>query len=140
MPLPGCPTVRTLEELEPYARRYRFAKFSTHFVPPERIERVRAFCAGRFSVCDMQFNTFEFSPIGIDKGTGIRCALEHLGHGRERTYGFGDSENDLAMAPAVETFVAMGNALPQVKAAAAFVSDHARDDGVAHALARLGLV
>lgn len=139
-PFPGCPTAHTLEEFEPYARRYRFAKFCTHYVAPEVIEHVRPFCAGSFSVCDMQFNTYEFSPLGIDKGAGIRTVLEYLGHGPERTFGFGDSENDLSMAGAVETFVAMGNALPQVKAAAAYVTDEVRSDGVAKALAHFGLV
>ena len=83
---------------------------------------------------------FEFSLKGIDKGTGIACALAHMGHGRANTFAFGDSENDLSMAPAVETFVAMGNALPGVKAAADYVTDSVQNDGVATALARFGLL
>ena len=139
-PFPGCPTVRSVEEFEPYARKYRFAKFCTHFVPAETIERIRPLLEDNFSICDMQFNTYEFSPLGVDKGAGIREALAHLGHGPARTFGFGDSENDLAMVDAVETFVAMGNALPRVKKAAAYVTDDVRDDGVVTALSHFGLV
>ena len=44
------------------------------------------------------------------------------------------------MARAVETFVAMGNALPGVKAAADYVTDDVRNDGVVSALAHFGLI
>ncbi len=44
------------------------------------------------------------------------------------------------MAPAVETFVAMGNALPGVKARADYVTDDAAHDGVATGLAHFGLI
>lgn len=44
------------------------------------------------------------------------------------------------MAGAVETFVAMGNALPSVKAAADYVTLSAADDGVPAGLAHFGLI
>ena len=60
--------------------------------------------------------------------------------GLEGTFAFGDSENDLPMAGAVETFVAMGNALPSVKDRAAYVTDSVEDDGVVSALEHFGLI
>ena len=60
--------------------------------------------------------------------------------GSWRTYAFGDSENDLPMLRAVDVPVAMGNALPRVKAMAAYVTDRVEQDGVATGLAHLGLI
>ena len=70
----------------------------------------------------------------------MRRALESLGCGIEGTFAFGDSENDLPMTDAVETFVAMGNALPAVKARAAYVTSSEQDDGVVSALEHFGLL
>ncbi|MFR2030925.1 MAG: HAD family hydrolase [Collinsella sp.] len=62
-------------------------------------------------------------PQGIDKGVGVARALEYLGRtDNARTFGFGDSGNDLGMLAAVETAVAMGNAMPEVKAVADYVT------------------
>lgn len=59
----------------------------------------------------------ELSPKGLDKGVGVARALEYLGCSRNaRTFGFGDSGNDLGILAAVEMAVAMGNAMPEVKA------------------------
>ena len=55
-------------------------------------------------------------------------------------YGFGDSENDGSMLSAVDVAVAMGNALPAVRASADYVTDPVWDDGVATALEAFGLV
>ena len=101
---------------------------------------LRAFVEEHFTICDLQGGVYECSLKGVDKGTGIEAALRFLNHGRERTFAFGDSENDLSMAPAVETFVAMGNALPQVKEVADYVTLSAADDGVPAGLAHFGLI
>ena len=44
------------------------------------------------------------------------------------------------MLRAVDVPVAMGNALPQVKAMAAYVTDRVEQDGVATGLAHFGLI
>lgn len=81
----------------------------------------------------------ELSPKGIDKG--VARALEYLGRaGNERTFGFGDSGNDLGMLAAVETAVAMGNAMPEVKAVADYVTDDVAHDGTVTAMRHFGLI
>lgn len=83
----------------------------------------------------------ELSPRGIDKGVGVARALEYLGRtGNARTFGFGDSGNDLGMLAAVETAVAMGNAMPEVKAAADYVTDDVAHDGTVTAIRHFGLI
>lgn len=120
--------------------RHSFCKFCVSDVTLDDIAPVREFCERYFTVCDLQYSTYEFSLVGVDKGTAIDVALERLGHGCERTFAFGDSENDLSMADHVETFVAMGNALPGVKARADYVTDSAADDGVVTGLEHFGLI
>lgn len=83
----------------------------------------------------------ELSPKGIDKGVGVARALEYLGReGNARTFGFGDSGNDLGMLAAVETAVAMGNAMPEVKALADYVTDDVAHDGTVTAMRHFGLI
>ena len=66
--------------------------------------------------------------------------LELEGREVAGTFAFGDSENDLPMFDAVETKVAMGNAMPVLKERADYVTDHVKDDGVVHALRHFGLI
>lgn len=133
-------TLRTMEEFEPLARKFGIVKFCMRNPEASRLERVLPFCLEHYTVCDLQGGVLEFSLRGVDKAAGIACALEALGRGRANTYAFGDSENDLSMVDAVETFVAMGNALPNVKERAAYVTDSVDDDGVATGLAHFGLI
>lgn len=72
---------------------------------------------------------------------GVARALEYLGRaGNARTFGFGDSGNDLGMLAAVETAVAMGNAMPEVKAVADYVTDDVAHDGTVTAMQHFGLI
>lgn len=135
----GSVVARDLAGVERALERCRFCKFCVSGVSREGLGAVREFCERHYTICDLQYDTLEFSLRGVDKGSAIEAVLAHLGHGRERTYAFGDSENDLSMARAVETFVAMGNALPLVKERADYVTDSAADDGVATALAHFDL-
>lgn len=79
------------------------------------------------------------SPKGIDKGVGL--ARAYLGRtGNAHTFGFGDSGNDLGMLAAVETAVAMDNAMPEVKALADYVTDDVAHDGTVTAMQHFGLI
>ncbi len=94
-----------------------------------------------FELCNTGGQNRELSPKGIDKGVGVARALEYLGRtGNARTFGFGDSGNDLGMLTAVETAVAMGNAMPEVKAVADYVTDDVAHDGTVTAMQHFGLI
>ena len=101
---------------------------------------LRDFIDEHFTLCDLQGGVFELSLIGVDKGTGIEAALAHLGRGVKDTFAFGDSENDLPMRGAVDTFVAKGNALENVREVADYVTGTAAEEGVPAALERFGLI
>ena len=89
---------------------------------------------------DLGLGAGETGMKGVDKAYGVRRVLDRLGRGTERTFAFGDSENDLPMLDAVETAVAMGNAMEVVKQRADYVTDPVADDGVVSGLAHFGLI
>ena len=136
----GVDVVHAPAELAPLLRERPFSKFCSHGTTLAALAPVLPFCREHFTVADMQHGSFEFSLRGVDKGSGIRAALDALGLGVAGSFAFGDPENDLPMAPAVETFVALGNALPSVRERAAYVAPSVRDDGVPAALRHFGLI
>ncbi|MCV7082142.1 HAD hydrolase family protein [Mycolicibacterium insubricum] len=79
----------------------------------------------------------EVVPHGISKATGVAAigALDGIDAGRVLT--FGDMPNDIAMLTWAGHGVAMGNAHPEVKAAADEVTATNRDNGLAVVLERL---
>lgn len=99
------------------------------------------FIEREFELCNTGGQNRELSPKGIDKGVGLARALAYLGRtGNARTFGFGDSGNDLGMLAAVETAVAMDNAMPEVKALADYVTDDVAHDGTVTAMQHFGLI
>ncbi|MFF0508205.1 HAD family hydrolase [Streptomyces fimicarius] len=81
--------------------------------------------------------TVELAPRGVDKGTGLAVAAELLEIGAERTIAFGDMPNDLPMFAGSGHRVAMGNAHPELRAAADEVTLSNAEDGVAVVLERV---
>lgn len=79
-------------------------------------------------------------PAEGGKALGIQKVLEHYGIAREQTMAFGDGENDLDMFGAVGCAVAMGNAVPEAKAAADYVTLEVDRHGIAAALKHFGLI
>lgn len=137
--IPNVATVHSLAELRA-ASTMRFNKFSYEGDAKDKIMQAKDFLAEHFVDYDLGLGVGEMCLKGVDKGTGIARTLELLGHSHESTYGFGDSENDLPMLRAVDMPVAMGNALPSVKAAARYITDSVEDDGVVTALEHFGLI
>lgn len=74
---------------------------------------------------------------GVDKGHGVRALCAHFGIPLEATAAFGDGGNDIPMLRTAGTGVAMGNANPEVKAVADYVTTAVDDGGIANALRHL---
>lgn len=79
-------------------------------------------------------------PATGGKALGIEKILEHYGIDKADTMAFGDGENDLDMFEAVGFSVAMGNAVPQLRAVADYVTEAVDDDGITKALHHFGLI
>lgn len=82
---------------------------------------------------------FEALAPGGAKGCALRRLTERLGFTPEEVMAIGDNNNDLDMLRYAGTAVAMANATPEARAAAHFVTTANTADGVAHALAYVGL-
>lgn len=74
------------------------------------------------------------------KARGITDALAFFGLNIENAMAFGDGLNDIEMFETVGFAVAMGNAEPELKAIADFVTKEIQDDGILYALEVLGVI
>lgn len=121
--------------------RLRVGKVCINACDLARVANDDGFIDREFELCNTGGQNRELSPKGIDKGVGVARALEYLGRtGNARTFGFGDSGNDLGMLAAVETAAAMGNAMPEVKTLADYVTDDVAHDGTVTAMQHFGLI
>jgi Cof subfamily protein (haloacid dehalogenase superfamily) len=78
----------------------------------------------------------EIVPLGTSKATGVEELARPLGIGSDEVVAFGDMPNDIPMLLWAGLGVAMGNAHPEVLAAADEVTAPNSDDGVARVLER----
>jgi len=80
----------------------------------------------------------------VSEGVSKAHALEQVAHmlniPLSDIIAFGDGENDLEIVKMAGVGVAMGNAMPEVLAAADLVTKSNNDDGIYYALLELGLV
>lgn len=79
----------------------------------------------------------EFVHPNVSKGNAVKMLTEELGIKKEEVMCIGDNENDLSMIQFAGCGVAMGNAIPEVKAAADFQTLTNNENGVAHAIEKL---
>jgi hydroxymethylpyrimidine pyrophosphatase-like HAD family hydrolase/energy-coupling factor transporter ATP-binding protein EcfA2 len=69
-------------------------------------------------------------PSGVNKATGLKCALSDLQLSPHNTVGVGDAENDHVFLSLCECSVAVANALPALKQRADFVTSASHGQGV----------
>ncbi len=75
-------------------------------------------------------------PAGVNKESGLRAALAELEVSPRNVVAVGDAENDFAFLNLCGMPVAVGNALPRLKEAAALVTQGERGEGVAELVNR----
>jgi hydroxymethylpyrimidine pyrophosphatase-like HAD family hydrolase len=76
-------------------------------------------------------------PSGVNKGTGLRAALDELGLSPHNVVGIGDAENDHGFLELCECAVAVADALPAVRRRAHLVTAGASSEGVIELVGRL---
>ncbi|MDO4940277.1 MAG: HAD-IIB family hydrolase [Erysipelotrichaceae bacterium] len=85
-------------------------------------------------IVNMQIHNRELSCdcniLGIDKGTGVKRAIEYLNISHENTYAFGDALNDLGMLNAVNHPVVMANGSEEIKKYGFALTDDVIEDGI----------
>ena len=82
----------------------------------------------------------ELTAAGVTKATGVQTVLDMYDADLSDSYVFGDSCNDISMLRMCPNSTAMGNGSEEVKKAAAYVTGHCDDDGIANALKHFGLI
>ena len=85
------------------------------------------------------YHNLEFTKAGVTKGNGLRLLCSHLGVDIRETLACGDTQNDIDILKTAAIGVAMGNALPEVKEIADFVTRSNENSGVAHAIRTFAL-
>lgn len=79
----------------------------------------------------------EANPKNNSKTTAMETVLKNLDIPKSQSIAVGDSINDIGMLTNAGIAAAMGNASPEVKEIADFVSTDCRENGVAYALEKL---
>lgn len=82
-------------------------------------------------------SNIELNAASANKGDALLALCAALGIAPEETLAFGDGTNDISMLRAAGIGVAMGNAVPEVKAAADMLTGSNNSAGVAQAMLRL---
>ena len=98
----------------------------------------------KFQLNDMEViasevNAIEFNAKNVSKGNALDFLGKELDITKDEMMAVGDQSNDLSMLNYVKYSVAMGNAIPEVKQAAHYLTDDNDHDGVAHIVQRLVL-
>jgi 5-amino-6-(5-phospho-D-ribitylamino)uracil phosphatase len=76
---------------------------------------------------------------GVSKKTALEALLKHLDISADQVMSIGDGLNDLPIITAAGLGIAMGNAIPEVKAVAQYITDDVDHDGVAKAIKKFVL-
>jgi hypothetical protein len=108
------------------------------FMRPLALKLMREF-SGAVTVIQSGSNTtwgVEVYVAGVDKLLGLQTIASRIGVKREEIVAIGDHVNDLAMLKWSGVGVAMGNALPEIREAADWITADVTRDGVARAIER----
>ncbi|MDR2660810.1 MAG: sugar-phosphatase [Lactobacillaceae bacterium] len=105
---------------------------------PEKIEKTLPLIPATFK---QEFNVMKSAPVFIEfikktvsKGLALQQLAEKLKIDISQTMAIGDQGNDLSMLEKAGVSVAMGNAIPELKQIADFVTKTNDEDGVAYAI------
>lgn len=82
----------------------------------------------------------DFTAKGISKAKGLADIASCRGFDISETMAFGDGGNDLSIIRAAGIGVAMGNANPELKEAADYITASVDEDGVSKALRHFGVI
>lgn len=124
-----------LEQPEDFLETVNFDMYKCFMTgKPERAavleKELREKCGDKADIYRSDPFFIEIMPRNVDKGTSMGRLLEILGAEWKNTVCCGDGYNDIPMIKLAGTGVAMGNAQPEVKAAADFVTLSNEEDGL----------
>lgn len=101
-----------------------------------RVAALNEHFAGKLQAMRSNAHYVEIVQNGVSKAAGVKKLANILGVAIEDTMAIGDGDNDLPMLKAAGHSVAMGNAVPAVKAACEYETGTCSDNGLAQAIYR----
>ena len=103
-------------------------------LPTELFERIKVDCPNSTVYLSDKGRTMQLAPKGMSKFVAIENLRLQLGLEKDEIAVFGDDVNDIEMLRNYPNSVAMGNAVPEVKAIARYETKANIEDGIAYAL------
>lgn len=115
--------------------------FRADDTPFPTLERLREALGDQvaYVIWEGPWSFVEVLPLGTSKAAALEWLAARLGVAREEVLAVGDERNDIEMLAWAGTGVAMGNAHPEVKAVADWVTAPVEEDGCALAIERFVL-
>lgn len=120
----GCPYDKIFAYTDRESKKEEFFDFLTDYM----------------EILDRGDNTYECIVKGYSKGTIIDYILHYFNLGRERSYVFGDSSNDLAMFQYAAHGIAMGKHDKVLDPYTEYVAPKVEEEGIWQAMKHLGLI
>ena len=116
---------------------YKIFLFSADFAGLRKLEPVLS-KNPRIAVASSFVDNLEITDVRAQKGPVLKSYIESLGYTMDEVLVLGDSMNDYSMLSMdFGATVAMGNAMPEVKKAAKYVTKTNEEAGVAYVINRL---
>lgn len=111
--------------------------------PPDLCQAVQETARQRFGdslyITSSRPHLLEFMHPEASKGAALTCLATRLGIKKEEIMAVGDNYNDIKLLEAAGLKIAMGNAVPELKALADYVTANCEEDGVALAIEKFVL-
>ena len=126
------------DNVEDFIENNNIVKVIIYFDDVKRAAKISKMMKTRFAdvvyVVRGSDRAVEFCIKGINKSTGILKILESMKLSPDNLVAIGDSENDIEMLKLANLGIAMGNALPEVKAISDEITKNNNDHGIEHAI------
>lgn len=119
----------------------RINKLTFFYDHDEDYDFLKAHLSSRFELAKhIRYHFTDATPVGVDKGSGIRTMMDALGIPIQSTYAFGDGDNDVSMIKTVGTGIVMGRHYKGLDPYAAFTTDTVAENGIYNGCKKLGLI
>ena len=100
----------------------------------EVVDKIPETISDKYTIVRSEPFFLEFLHKSVNKGTGVAALAEKLNIKQEEVICIGDAGNDMHMVKYAGLGVAMGNAFPELKRAASFITRTNDEHGVAHVI------
>lgn len=130
--LTGMPLYyRSIDRMTPDMEIIKMMMIDEPVLLDEAITKIPDWFKEKYTTAKSAEFYYEILNIEANKGKALLELADHLGIKQEETMAIGDNENDLPMVVTAGIGVAMGNAVPALKAVADVIGLSNDEDGVA---------